>query len=154
MVLIVPLWNWNSDYMPFWTAQACSNRTFMELKCGFIVDVLVISNVLIVPLWNWNTTKQTNAPDSVPVLIVPLWNWNITGNTKNWVFPRSNRTFMELKCRLFDDDETFQPGSNRTFMELKWVGNGEGTDGAESSNRTFMELKLASSWERCFACSF
>ena len=37
------------------------------------------------------------------VLIVPLWNWNVKSYvTNDSRLERSNRTFMELKCEVFD----------------------------------------------------
>ena len=75
-VLIVPLWNWNSDIMQFpWDE-------------GY---------VLIVPLWNWNFSKNDFAWESVAVLIVPLWNWNRKSKFTVGRTESSNRTFMELK---------------------------------------------------------
>ena len=54
----------------------------------------------------------------------------------------SNRTFMELKCRIVLIIRIADGGSNRTFMELKCrivliirIADG-------GSNRTFMELKF------------
>ena len=33
--------------------ESCSNRTFMELKCSHIINLLLkVLPVLIVPLWN------------------------------------------------------------------------------------------------------
>ena len=84
-VLIVPLWNWNS--------YTDRDATFDEL-------------VLIVPLWNWNEEYLVAIMIFNPVLIVPLWNWN-AGCV---IFPERlcrslNRTFMELKLELKDEEE-------------------------------------------------
>ena len=56
-VLIVPLWNWNKAAYTNWCRIIkCSNRTFMELKFLRIHFLTVSVRVLIVPLWNWNLT--------------------------------------------------------------------------------------------------
>ena len=55
LVLIEPLWNWNS---------------VTEYKA------LRKSLVLIEPLWNWNRTKINFDARCKKVLIEPLWNWN------------------------------------------------------------------------------
>ena len=54
VVLIVPLWNWNSvNEEKGWKLDRF-NRTFMELKCDSIPATKPERFVLIVPLWNWN----------------------------------------------------------------------------------------------------
>ena len=76
LVLIVPLWNWNSLQRERRWAPSC---------------------VLIVPLWNWNGSRWCHGVCSTGVLIVPLWNWN--RGAASHCLPRAcfNRTFMELK---------------------------------------------------------
>ena len=75
-VLIVPLWNWNEEDLPFSAKDNGFNRTFMELKC---VSIIVAKVCL------------------AQVLIVPLWNWNMVANPNGAATPGFNRTFMELK---------------------------------------------------------
>ena len=98
MVLIVPLWNWNSSISD-WDLNLLVgfNRTFMELKFVLLYHYLIQYRVLIVPLWNWNyqqnqtlvlasrfnrtfmELKFTSIHWQIrfsQVLIVPLWNWN------------------------------------------------------------------------------
>ena len=126
------------------TTRTCSstglNRTFMELKQKYDVNVNTAALVLIEPLWNWNTKSSISFSH----------------------FCRLNRTFMELKQMQIGTGETSVISLNRTFMELKlrhtsrgtrmrkvlieplWNWNKEKTvnDNVESSlNRTFMELK-------------
>ena len=76
---------------------ACSNCTFMELKCRRRKPNLGSMEVQIVPLWNWNMETHwiggaiiqfklylygiemimaDQRTSVVTVLIVPLWNWN------------------------------------------------------------------------------
>ena len=75
-VLIVPLWNWNSNRTRWQVILFCFNRTFMELKSQRGVIPLARLLVLIVPLWNWNRTALFTLNIDAVVLIVPLWNWN------------------------------------------------------------------------------
>ena len=77
LVLIVPLWNWNTDNMNAYS---------------------FITSVLIVPLWNWNSEVEKNVAQTMSVLIVPLWNWNqeVEKNVAQ-TMSCSNCTFMELK---------------------------------------------------------
>ena len=100
VVLIVPLWNWNTERTD--TVQSkptSSNRTFMELKSPCPSELSRIRKVLIVPLWNWNAYLQKATLNPLKVLIVPLWNWNDTERAKMLSRACSNRTFMELKSR-------------------------------------------------------
>ena len=76
---------------------ACSNCTFMELKCRRRKPNLGSMEVQIVPLWNWNMETHwiggaiiqfklylygieimglKNVKCRTEVQIVPLWNWN------------------------------------------------------------------------------
>ena len=73
--LIVPLWNWNSQYIEKASSASWFNRTFMELKLCLNSSRFRPLHGLIVPLWNWNTHVYENV----------------------WVFFLFNRTFMELK---------------------------------------------------------
>ena len=57
-VLIVPLWNWNSQGDCGRTQQGGSNCTFMELKLLTTYLDAIEKQVLIVPLWNWNRPLQ------------------------------------------------------------------------------------------------
>ena len=83
-VLIVPLWNWNSDWhrqvpppdevliVPLWNWNRCIrtsmrsatrfNRTFMELKWCSSRRSMNGRSVLIVPLWNWNSHPLSFSP--------------------------------------------------------------------------------------------
>ena len=123
LVLIVPLWNWNSVKIGRRCKFSRSNRTFMELKPHReAVFSSAHHRVLIVPLWNWNKVSALTRWVSRGGLIVPLWNWNILTCNEirrfdivlivplwNWNmiltlfvmqdFLCSNRTFMELKRR-------------------------------------------------------
>ena len=163
LVLIVPLWNWNSR--PFaWQCEQCE--------------------VLIVPLWNWNRVKHLFYDLREMVLIVPLWNWNRLTVGDGFVLLRSNRTFMELKCKyavnidvlnkvlivplwnwnvkkvaedIRDNGVLIVPLWNWNYIircgntlicEVLIVplwnwnkGNGRWLKGRRRSNRTFMELK-------------
>ena len=118
-----------------------SNRTFMELKFGYVWPQTWGNGVLIVPLWNWNKAMEKKTEVKACsnrtfmelksynrcggyhqgcVLIVPLWNWNYRAvASPRYTEGRSNRTFMELKwsCSIAKADMKW--GSNRTFMELK-----------------------------------
>ena len=62
-VLIVPLWNWNSISPLSSTEGASFNCTFMELKYSKVQAVCYAWIVLIVPLWNWNIFDK--APKTV-----------------------------------------------------------------------------------------
>ena len=118
-VLIVPLWNWNSEIVYIIVCSTTSfNRTFMELKYYFYVSKLQKCNVLIVPLWNWNKVSSisiililsfnrtfmelkyyfyVSKLQKCNVLIVPLWNWNKVSSISIILILSFNRTFMELK---------------------------------------------------------
>ena len=98
MVLIVPLWNWNT-YIG-------------QTVFGFDL-------VLIVPLWNWNELSENQEKPQKQVLIVPLWNWNRVACEFSLAIVSSNRTFMELKYTIIKNNSETLHGSNRTFMELK-----------------------------------
>ena len=98
-VLIVPLWNWNPSRRRYTTIARSSNRTFMELKLTSSPTKYFDEYVLIVPLWNWNT----------------LYNVDYLNGSNS-----SNRTFMELKFgNILMEFAKSPAGSNRTFMELK-----------------------------------
>ena len=75
-VLIVPLWNWNQEFLKLVELPPRSNRTFMELKFVTYTAVSKAKLVLIVPLWNWNSKEEEEKQKEQEVLIVPLWNWN------------------------------------------------------------------------------
>ena len=97
-VLIVPLWNWNSDTICLHLGDPSSNRTFMELKFdGCRGCYFKHQKVLIVPLWNWNRILWSSSIMNKKVLIVPLWNWNFYFLFLMIERKSSNRTFMELK---------------------------------------------------------
>ena len=101
IVLIVPLWNWNSRMWQKATTTPSSNRTFMELKSHGLCWWCHRPLVLIVPLWNWNVVNQDCTLCHILVLIVPLWNWNSAGGGVGTSSAGgSNRTFMELKLAL------------------------------------------------------
>ena len=119
-VLIAPLWNWNITSLVKAEPSGGSNRTFMELKSRESNPEELGLLVLIAPLWNWNPTRQREYP---------------------WWYPRSNRTFMELKYKTLSLAVNVLRGSNRTFMELKWTKEAHRLPPDASSNRTFMELK-------------
>ena len=55
----------------------------------------------------------------------------------------SNRTFMELKCRICKTPLLPKVCSNRTFMELKFTKLILLAWSRNCSNRTFMELKCS-----------
>ena len=119
-VLIAPLWNWNTiDEYNLKTLLACSNRTFMELKCWLDLPLclcLHCSNRTFMELKCWLDLPLCLC---LHVLIAPLWNWNTwCGKTQARRF-RSNRTFMELKSARQGADCRRCRCSNRTFMELK-----------------------------------
>ena len=75
IVLIVPLWNWNSDTGSKLQGGESFNRTFMELKYADGGNCFHILQVLIVPLWNWNGEVYVKSDGTLCF----------------------NRTFMELK---------------------------------------------------------
>ena len=100
MVLIAPLWNWNSLVL---------------------LSVAAREGVLIAPLWNWNPKAETRILLCAHVLIAPLWNWNMETHWIGWAIIRSNRTFMELKFGYPLRPPSVHGCSNRTFMELKCV---------------------------------
>ena len=54
LVLIEPLWNWNSDSTTKHHEHHRLNRTFMELKQIYNKTQEMAEVVLIEPLWNWN----------------------------------------------------------------------------------------------------
>ena len=121
LVLIVPLWNWNSRMVRNWPLPfSSSNRTFMELKYRDVVQRHRRHPVLIVPLWNWNVIYLFTGRAKGLVLIVPLWNWNFATAHTTATLCCSNRTFMELKWYTQSDTLMRPLGSNRTFMELKY----------------------------------
>ena len=98
MVLIVPLWNWNSILRHSIKANESINCTFMELKSPEPTR-----------LSNWKTW----------VLIVPLWNWNSGNVVYHDVDPCINCTFMELKLLFAVRRCRAAMSINCTFMELK-----------------------------------
>ena len=101
LVLIVPLWNWNSSqYGGVVYVDVSFNCTFMELKWRWAVFMVWTLRVLIVPLWNWNKKIVAITHHVTVVLIVPLWNWNqvpLPLMLRRMCF---NCTFMELKLPL------------------------------------------------------
>ena len=141
-VLIVPLWNWNSS------------RWLLRLH---------ILKVLIVPLWNWNKVLILLYLLAKAVLIVPLWNWNTCYLRKLVGRMRSNRTFMELKCKILRNVgrsgtvlivPLWNWNSLKRFCQFSlirvlivplWNWNWRSPSVMQSarscSNRTFMELK-------------
>ena len=98
LVLIAPLWNWNTSQIPseFWLFWS-SNRTFMELKYLLKLRMICQRRVLIAPLWNWNRNSSGQHSCQTQVLIAPLWNWNECFVCCSAWYVCSNRTFMELK---------------------------------------------------------
>ena len=75
LVLIVPLWNWNSELKDWSDALKGFNCTFMELKLS----------------------RVHGQDEGLRVLIVPLWNWNAARARWTWAEGGFNCTFMELK---------------------------------------------------------
>ena len=141
LVLIVPLWNWNSFALTAFCCTGCFNRTFMELKSYSFSGIQMFLKVLIVPLWNWNL--------------------RLSSHSLRLGF-RFNRTFMELKYLINAAKIIAERCFNRTFMELKWLSQGgncwwiyvlivplwnwnwncqTSSIRRMSFNRTFMELK-------------
>ena len=97
-VLIVPLWNWNTQQPTPSQMSSSSNCTFMELKFFQHILAIFVAKVLIVPLWNWNEVMKQRRKTIDSVLIVPLWNWNSDKSSwQNSKQASSNCTFMELK---------------------------------------------------------
>ena len=87
VVLIVPLWNWNTESLLEIEEVESFNRTFMELK--------YLSGKKI-------TSTQ------IKVLIVPLWNWNTESLLEIEEVESFNRTFMELKYHRSDRNSTYK----------------------------------------------
>ena len=55
IVLIVPLWNWNTVVQSYRTEKYSINCTVVELKPLWEMLIIISQGkVLIVPLWNWN----------------------------------------------------------------------------------------------------
>ena len=177
IVLIVPLWNWNSN-----NATACllayrSNRTFMELKYEQRIEgqtACFCSNRTFMELkyiWAFQMIQIWEL-----VLIVPLWNWNNVGAVNEKPLLCSNRTFMELKLLKIMRRASQRQSSNRTFMELKygsacldstslqyvlivplWNWNRWRVSRdywQQGSNRTFMELKFQTVASRSASLTF
>ena len=153
-VLIVPLWNWNSNFTSTRKATTCSNRTFMELKRLRYKVPYLLGIVLIVPLWNWNQVIYAKDNFVYTVLIVPLWNWNSRGSSQQ----EAGRGVLIVP--LWNWNASKPAGkkknecSNRTFMELKLVCCLSEWTRWDCSNRTFMELKLGRSWSNLRLLSF
>ena len=98
MVLIVPLWNWNT-------------RTDEEIQYNV--------NVLIVPLWNWNVLCCIAVVVPSAVLIVPLWNWNNGSSAVADCEISINCTVVELKHQWRGTDYLHRKSINCTVVELK-----------------------------------
>ena len=140
-VLIVPLWNWNTDLSDISKNEYSFNRTFMELKYCLAMRVLRQCKVLIVPLWNWNAERKSLALAEEVVLIVPLWNWN--GWAVNiWRWDKS-----VLIVPLWNWNNLWDIWERRaTFVLIVplWNWNNFQADmhiWLQCFNRTFMELK-------------
>ena len=154
LLLIEPLWNWNSHGSPCALPATMSfNRTTMELKRERVKVFWARSqHLLIEPLWNWNDHLRVKLRSGNKLLIEPLWNWNtavrIRRSTSGMPF---NRTTMELKHWRWSSDGKAKPSFNRTTMELKpKYESGNSMIALHPFNRTTMELKR---WPRSLSMS-
>ena len=142
-VLIVPLWNWNNSTNSNYRIRYNSiNCTVVELKQGFGKWIRIRQIVLIVPLWNWNIILWNSLKSFHRVLIVPLWNWNMDTFIWWWWRQCINCTVVELKreCKNFLDKASLVlivPLWNWNYTRLEDI-----YVATDCINCTVVELKL------------
>ena len=138
-VSIAPLWNWKAATTGATWSVSGFNRTFMELK-GIVAVVIDESLQFQSHLYGIESCLQPREGLRRLVSIAPLWNWKISSQLHRNACHSFNRTFMELKVKMFEpvlEEKSFQShlygiesnmgapykvgggGFNRTFMELK-----------------------------------
>ena len=150
--------------------EASFNRTTLELKKNAAVHNRILDDafwphhfgienwikqsfwvqlfcLLTAPLWNWKLNMPFGSIAVSQLLTAPLWNWKELKIGTPLYFPTAfNRTTLELKNEISNDNNTSLSTFNRTTLELK-KGNGFFTKSLPCAfNRTTLELKNLAFW--------
>ena len=109
-VSIAPLWNWKAATTGATWSVSGFNRTFMELK-GIVAVVIDESLQFQSHLYGIESCLQPREGLRRLVSIAPLWNWKISSQLHRNACHSFNRTFMELKVKMFEpvlEEKSFQ----------------------------------------------
>ena len=118
-VPIVPYWNWNWIPALFASGEFGSNRTLLELKYWWCLDV-------------WRRPEFQSYLTGIEI-------WQHRANPRYQL--RSNRTLLELKYARINQQQLLIFSSNRTLLELKYPQRRGNNRQYPRSNRTLLELK-------------
>ena len=119
-VLLVPLWNWNCHILIIWYNDTQSYSYLYGIETWRLLSLACMPRkVLLVPLWNWNIFLLQRIKRDEIVLLVPLWNWNSV--------PSAYLMRYSVSYSYLYGIETWHRGwlwfgacrLTRTFMELK-----------------------------------
>ena len=145
LLSIAPYWNWNrvkreyssiilnsqSHHIGIETTEeqldgeliATLNRTILELKHRFYIQIPFHISLSIAPYWNWNGAPHLIVASQIFLSIAPYWNWNILLSCCYAFVAYSQSHHIGIETQTTAGKWLKTVPLNRTILELKLLTN-------------------------------